>query len=77
MGIVIDPADVCEHSGVDNFSINYDNCVITVPDYLELKKLADHLGKTALSSFATSFNAYGWICEIGATDFAEVATHIE
>lgn len=77
MGTVIDPADICEYSGVDNFSIDRNSRVVVVPNHRELKKLANHLGKDALSSFAHSFEAYGWLYEIGATNLDEVATHLE
>lgn len=77
MGTVIDPADICEYAGVNEFHIERKSRVVVVPNHRELKKLANHLGKYALSSFANSFEAYGWLYVIGDTNLDEVATQIE
>lgn len=77
MGTVIDPADICERAGVDEFHVDRNDRVVVVPSNQELRRLANHLGKYALSSFATSFEAYGWLYEIGDINLDEMATQIE
>lgn len=77
MGMVISPANICEYAGVDNFHIDYEGRVVVVPNRQELKKLANHLGKYALSPFASSFDCYGWSYAIGDTNLDEMATQIE
>ena len=72
--MVINPANVCERAGVDEFHVDYRHRTISVPDGASLHRIAVYLGKETISSQAYGFNSLGWFIQIGDTHFNQTAT---